>query len=346
MTRLSAYFLSFAVLISFLIFAFGSASQKAPPVNYSALYVPQESGYKFYKITDDLDGIAATFGKNIGNSYYQLNTNIMDVSRSEKLITYQGISSKNGTNEANMYVRKTETVKLKQQRTFQPWTFGPAISSDDNMIAYSQTKDDKTNIYIVGAESGAKIQQVTNTSTFTNNPVFFPDNSKLLYTEREKVGSVYNSKTQQYESTYENFLWSYDLKKATLIQYGKGSQADFFPDGKQVVCMREDYELWILNLETGQEYSLLSDKIKGYAQPAVSPDGKKVAFVSRSVLANKTYNWDIFTVNADGTGMTQITFHHGNDLNPKWSKDGKSLYFISQRGSGPGNYNIWKVTIE
>ncbi|TNE80053.1 MAG: hypothetical protein EP332_08870 [Bacteroidetes bacterium] len=346
MTRLSAYFLSFAVVITFLIFAFGSATQKAPPVNYGALYVPQESGYKFYKITDDLDGICSGFGVGYQRYYSNLNTNIIDVSRSEKLITYQGVSSKNGSREANMYLRKTESVKLKQQRTFQPWTFGPAISQDDKMIAYSQTKDNKTNIYIVGAESGAKIQQVTNTSTFTNNPVFFPDNSKVLFTEREKVGQVYNAKTQQYDNTYDRFLWSYDLKKGTLIQYGKGSQADFFPDGQQVVCVRNDYELWILNLETGQEYSLLSDNIKGYAQPVVSPDGKRVAFVSLSVLKDKTNNWDIFTINADGTGMTQITFHHGNDFNPKWSKDGKSLYFVSQRGSGPGNYNIWKVTIE
>lgn len=41
--------------------------------------------------------------------------------------------------------------------------------------------------------------------------------------------------------------------------------------------------------------------------------------------------------------MIQLTYHAADDLSPVWSKDGKSIYFISQRGSTDGIANIWKM---
>jgi TolB protein len=36
-------------------------------------------------------------------------------------------------------------------------------------------------------------------------------------------------------------------------------------------------------------------------------------------------------MNADGTGLTRLTFSPGNDLSPTWSKDGKRIAFVSAR---------------
>ena len=51
-------------------------------------------------------------------------------------------------------------------------------------------------------------------------------------------------------------------------------------------------------------------------------------------------------VRSDGSQMTQLTYHRGHDLSPVWSPDGKSIYFLSQRGTENGAYNIWKMNFD
>lgn len=54
-------------------------------------------------------------------------------------------------------------------------------------------------------------------------------------------------------------------------------------------------------------------------------------------------NTDIFVCKIDGTGFSQLTYHAADDLSPVWSKDGKYIYFISQRGDAAGIANIWRM---
>ena len=58
--------------------------------------------------------------------------------------------------------------------------------------------------------------------------------------------------------------------------------------------------------------------------PAWSPDGSKIAFNSSS-----TGNNNIYVINADGTGKTQLTFYTGDIgvSSPTWSPDGSKIAF-------------------
>ena len=58
------------------------------------------------------------------------------------------------------------------------------------------------------------------------------------------------------------------------------------------------------------------------AYPEQSPDGKKILFQS-----NRFGNWDIFTVNIDGTGLQQLTTDSLNEVTPKWSPDGTQIVY-------------------
>jgi len=61
-------------------------------------------------------------------------------------------------------------------------------------------------------------------------------------------------------------------------------------------------------------------------QPAWSPNGKKIAFVS-----NRAGNNEIYVMNADGTGITRLTNNAASDEAPAWSPSGTRILFQSNR---------------
>jgi TolB protein len=72
--------------------------------------------------------------------------------------------------------------------------------------------------------------------------------------------------------------------------------------------------------------------------PAVSPDGKQVAFMSR-----RDGNWNIYIVRSDGKGLKPLTTDKADDGLPTWSPDGKAIAFVSNRG---GPWAVWAMTPE
>ncbi|MFJ4202661.1 cell wall-binding repeat-containing protein [Streptomyces sviceus] len=58
-------------------------------------------------------------------------------------------------------------------------------------------------------------------------------------------------------------------------------------------------------------------------QPAFSPDGTKLAFVRKDTDGRL----QVFTANADGTGVQQVTTSPGYAVNPSWSPTGKRIVF-------------------
>lgn len=68
--------------------------------------------------------------------------------------------------------------------------------------------------------------------------------------------------------------------------------------------------------------------------PAFSPDGDRVVFAStRGAWPNS--NTDIYTMKADGSGLTRLTNDPAYDWAPEFSPDGSSIVFTSTRNSPP-----------
>ena len=53
---------------------------------------------------------------------------------------------------------------------------------------------------------------------------------------------------------------------------------------------------------------------------------QKIAFVSY-----EDGHIDIYIMNADGSGQTNITKHQGSSLDPAWSLDGRKIVFVTNR---------------
>jgi tetratricopeptide (TPR) repeat protein len=70
--------------------------------------------------------------------------------------------------------------------------------------------------------------------------------------------------------------------------------------------------------------------------PEASPDGEKIAFMSR-----RDGNWEIYVMDLDSGTVKRLTNNGANDGLPIWSPDGQTIAFASDRG---GEWAIWAMS--
>jgi dipeptidyl aminopeptidase/acylaminoacyl peptidase len=86
-------------------------------------------------------------------------------------------------------------------------------------------------------------------------------------------------------------------------------------------------------------------RLKRLSDPRVSPDGRHVAFVlSETDMDANRRAADLWLLDLGTPGGTprRLTQSPANDMSPRWSPDGKSLFFISTRS---GSAQVWRLPL-
>ncbi|MBC7389452.1 MAG: TolB family protein [Opitutaceae bacterium] len=110
------------------------------------------------------------------------------------------------------------------------------------------------------------------------------------------------------------------------------------PDGKQFVVSHHEESsgksmIYTLPM-SGGEPTLITKNAPSYWH-GWSPDGKTLAY-----CAERNGEYDIYTIDVDGSEETKLTSAKGLDDGPDYSPDGKFIYFNSVRS---GKMKIWKM---
>ncbi|MBU3724106.1 MAG: Tol-Pal system protein TolB [Burkholderiaceae bacterium] len=95
--------------------------------------------------------------------------------------------------------------------------------------------------------------------------------------------------------------------------------------------------VYVHTLATGRRTIVANEKGSN-SSPAWSPDGKRLA-----VVLTRDGNSQIYTVNADGSGLRRVTRTQGIDTEPTFTPNGSEIYFTSDRG---GSAQIYRVSAE
>lgn len=109
------------------------------------------------------------------------------------------------------------------------------------------------------------------------------------------------------------------------------------PDGTKVAYVSFEKKkpiVYVHDLPTGRRI-VISDQKGNNSAPAWSPDGRTLA-----VALSRTGNTQIFSVNADGSGLRRLTQGTTIDTEPCYSPDGRWIYFTSDRGGQPQIYRM------
>lgn len=314
------------------------------PDESASVSVSEEGGIRFTPLTDANDTVAVQ--EITAQSGRRLPTiqKVFDVSRDGSKLAFLSERDK----KINIYVKNIAAGgRATVQRTFRDQVLDVAISPDARLLAFTDRREGNMNVYLTSADSGSAIRQVTSSPLDERYPAFSPDNRSLMYVQFEG-----NPKEARGAPMRQTYMWVYDLSRGTQTQYAEGYNGEFAPDSKKLVFQRnsretQSREMWMLELDTGQEILIATDKNRYFMDPSISPDGSKIAFTSGSKDKDDgaDRNLDIYVMNVDGSNLTQLTFHPGDDMLPRWGPDGRSIYFLSQRGNPDKKWNIWRMDL-
>lgn len=311
-----------------VVVACGSAT--AQKVDYSVVQVPEETGVEFIKVTKPSDYVAMpTVKRRSHNADWTVNR-ILGISHDGTQLAY--LSLRNGA--TNIFLKDIDKQGSAVQRTnrsnVQDFTFSP----DGKFILFSETRGKSTQLFRTDAAKGYICRQIT-TGDRDYSPIYSPDMKQVFFTRLEQRGSS---------------VWGHDVDKNFLASYVPGMSPYPVPGEKSLVISRFNGEgrgeIWKVNYETGAEECIVADPVHSYTTPSVSPDGQWILFVGdgRIPMGKREFvNTDLFACRSDGTQLTQLTYHAADDLSPVWSKDGRYIYFISQRGDAEGTPNVWRM---
>lgn len=214
----------------------------------------------------------------------------------------------------------------------------PVISPNGQYIAFlSQKNFFSIDLFLADAKTGkilrtlstvAKQRHIDDFSYIESAPTWSPGSDRIAFTVfsegRTKLSIVdlragYRSHTLSLPglSYFSNPAWS--------------------PDGEHIVVsgLKDGQgDLYLYNLRENKVLQLTDDTYSDI-QPQWAPDGGKIIFVSDRPARGRTYNSkSLQLVTLDlSTRQTEIfdIFHKAENLNPVFSPDGNSVYFLSNR---------------
>jgi len=127
---------------------------------------------------------------------------------------------------------------------------------------------------------------------------------------------------------------------------GKTATADIYVVGEIVVASSRGFpntpgkfQLYAIERSNLAQLTKLTPDTASASDPAFSPDGSRIAFVSL-----RDGNAEIYVMNADGTGAARVTNDPQADGRPAFTPDGQALVFHSARTAG--KQQIWTVNLD
>lgn len=311
-----------------------SFAAHAQRVDYSVISVDAEAGTKFERVTSDNDYVCMPEVRRRGGDIEWLTNRILGVTRDGSGLAYLSWRD----DKSNIFIMDlTGKGRVSSQRTKRQGIIDFAFSPDGKSICFSEMNGDYNEIYQTSATEGYTCRLISGGSRDWS-PVWSPDMGDIYFARQERNGFT---------------VWSYNVREKVFSNYCAGMNPCPTGQGAVMLCTRLNSEgrgeIWRIDNAAGTEECLLADMERSFSSPMLSPDGQWILLVGSNVLLNgrqKYANTDIFACRADGSDLTQLTFHAADDLSPVWSADGRHIYFVSQRGSDTGTANVWRMSFD
>lgn len=229
---------------------------------------------------------------------------------------------------------------------------GPSLSPDGTKVAFlSELEFLDVELYVADAQTGEVIRRLVRGTAFdahygslryiNSAGTWSPDSRRFAFSALRQGRDV----VVLIDAVRGGRLREYDIPGVSEI-----TSPTWSPDGSTIIVSGLKggvTDLYALDVQSGRARQLTNDRFADL-QPAYSPDGRTLAFVTDrgatdfEQLSYGSYrlglmdvaSGDIRTVDAGGGG--------GKNINPQWTRGGDGLFFISDRD---GISNVYRLEL-
>jgi TolB protein len=231
----------------------------------------------------------------------------------------------------------------------------PCISPDGSRVAFCSNRDGNYELYVINVD-GTGLERLTETPTNERHPSWTPDSKRIVYADMPShsgggdiwiIGAdgadprpltqgrhcqlpsvTYDGEfivySDQASGSFDVHIMKIDGTDSKLLA-GTGDQELYArpsPDRQTIVfvkmaSMSSPRNMYFMDIDGGNVRPLTQGSSTS-EDPFWSPGGSRIVFQS-----DRTGNYEIYIMNADGTGVTNLTRHGGPDFWPSWAVRGR-----------------------
>lgn len=202
-------------------------------------------------------------------------------------------------------------------------------SPDGSQIAFNMTDEALPrgdNIWIVNSD-GSKKRQFTYCSISCFRPIWHPGGESVFYFSDKNDYTSSPIRTTLNRTDIRGTMHETWLSTTEMADIPVGGMRSISPDGTRFVLVKqmdeeEHTDIFVLDIES-KEWQRLTNDQAYHDEPAWSPDGQQIVFVSYHIPRVKTTRQfptvaGLWIMNTDGAGRIQIVGPEGRNLDPDW----------------------------
>jgi len=191
----------------------------------------------------------------------------------------------------------------------------PAWSPDGSQLAFESVTGNAFNLYVIDAD-GTSVRQITYDTHRTDvQPAWSFDGVRLAFSRQKMDGT--------------GGIWVVHVDGSKLKRLtgeaGANSRPAWSPDGSTIAFVSDrsgNHDLWLMDSDGSNKRPLTTTPDVQEDNPNWSPDGTEVIFdacpASSYPCPGGSVDYNVFVMNADGTGLSKLTGGYAGGVDPDW----------------------------
>jgi Tol biopolymer transport system component len=242
----------------------------------------------------------------------------------------------------------THTETATQLTDDPGYDYQPDVSPDGRYVAFVRYTGDAMELHLLDLTAN-EVRSLTNNGAVNLEPQWSPDGKTLAFVSTQGTGHflLHTAHFDGQELTSVETVTK-DHKSETgryyYSAYDHAINPTWSPDGQYIyyVSNREIIhgtgDIVRISIQTGAVTTAYHEETSWRTRPDVSPDGTRLIY--SSYLGR---NWQqLWMIPTAGGSPIPITYGDFDNTSPRWSPDGNTIAFISNRS---GNSALWLVNV-